>query len=110
MVNPRKSNGDKVIYRRGYLYMEEDFSDYPKSGLHFISFQNDIKKFEELKRNLDQHVSNLTKEGVHAKFENYTSREIPTIKPFDTLTLGGGYYYIPPILDKRISHIGQQFF
>ena len=110
LVNPRKSNGDKVIYRRGYLYMEEDFSDYPKSGLHFISFQNDIKKFEELKRNLAQHGSTPPETGLHTKFKNYISREIPTIKPFDTLTLGGGYYYIPPIPDKQISHIGQQFF
>lgn len=110
LVNPRKSNGDKVIYRRGYLYMEEDFSDYPKSGLHFISFQNDIKKFEELKRYLAQHVSTPPKAGLNTNFENYTPREIPTIMPFETLTLGGGYYYIPSIPDKQISHIGQQFF
>jgi Dyp-type peroxidase family len=27
-----------------------------------------------------------------------------------TLTLGGGYYFIPPIPNKRISEIGKQFF
>jgi hypothetical protein len=90
--------------------MEEDFSNYPKSGLLFISFQNDIKKFEELKRNIAQHVSTPTKTGLHTKLKDYAGREIPTMKPFDTLTLGGGYYYIPPIPDKRISRIGQQFF
>jgi Dyp-type peroxidase family len=110
MVNPRKSNGEKVIFRRGCLYMEEDFSDYPKSGLLFISFQNDIKTFEELKRNIDQHISTPNKTEQSANLEKYPGQKFPVMKLFDTLTLGGGYYYIPPIPDKRISHIGQQFF
>ena len=27
-----------------------------------------------------------------------------------TLTLGGGYYFIPPIPNKNISNISEQFF
>jgi Dyp-type peroxidase family len=111
-ANPRKPNGrkERLIFRRGCLYMEEGFTDYPKSGIMFISFQNDIKIFEEIKRNLAQHVSTQTKTGQLAKTKNYFDQKLPVSSSFDTLTLGGGYYFIPPIPDKQISQIGQQFF
>ena len=32
-------------------------------------------------------------------------RQIPA-----TVTLGGGYYFIPPIPNKRISDLSEQFF
>jgi len=112
MANPRNSIGQKVryIFRRGYLYQEEDFAEYPKSGILFISFQNDVKIFEEMKRNIAQHVTTLVKTEEGAETKNYFGQMLPVSNSFDTLTLGGGYYYIPPIPDKRISHIGQQFF
>jgi len=37
-------------------------------------------------------------------------KDISAKNSFDTLTLGGGYYFIPSIPGKRISNIGQQFF
>jgi len=111
-VNPRKPNGrnERLIFRRGCLYMEEDFADYPKSGILFISFQNDIKIFEEMKRNIAQRKSALTESEERARIKNYYGQELPSKNSFDTLTLGGGYYFIPHIPGKRISQIGQQFF
>jgi Dyp-type peroxidase family len=110
--NPRQPNGrkEKFIFRRGCLYMEEKFTDYPKSGILFISFQNDIKIFEELKRNIDQRISTPMKTEQPTKIKNYFGKKIPARNSFYTLTLGGGYYFIPPIQNKRISYIGQQFF
>jgi Dyp-type peroxidase family len=111
-VNPRKPNGqnEKFIFRRGCLYMEEDFADYPKSGILFISFQNDIKIFEEMKRNISQHVSMQTKIKQSEKIRKYSDQKASVNNSFNTLTLGGGYYFIPPILNKKISEIGQLFF
>jgi len=93
--NPRNSgaNSHRVIFRNGYLFMEEHSSHPAKTGLLFISFQKDIKIFEEMKRNI---ASNLSKNSIG--------------KSFNTLTLGGGYYLIPPIPNKSVSEIGQDFF
>jgi hypothetical protein len=90
--------------------MDEHFTDNPKSGILFISFQKDIKMFEELKRNISLHKSSLieTKESPGA--QGYFTQKRPGTNSFETITLGGGYYYIPPIPDKSISNIGQQFF
>ena len=111
-VNPRNSKGheERVIFRRGCLYMEEDFEDYPKSGILFISFLNDIKAFEEMKKRIAHNVSTPAKTEQPTKIKPYFNQKLRTSNSFDTLTLGGGYYYIPPIPDKQISHIGQQFF
>jgi Dyp-type peroxidase family len=111
-VNPRKSNGQKqrLIFRRGCLYMDDDFKEYPKSGILFISFQNDIKIFEEMKRNLARHMSTPTRSEQSPEIKNYFGQKHPASNSFDTSTLGGGYYFIPPIPDKLISQIGQQFF
>ena len=111
-ANPRKSNGKKkkFIFRRGYLYLEENFVDYPKSGILFISFQNDIKTFEEMKRNLSQQIGIPSKTRQSEKLKNYFDQGIDINNRFDTLTIGGGYYFVPPIKKKKISEIGQQFF
>lgn len=108
-VNPRKSAGrEQLIFRRGCLYMEEDFIEYPKSGILFISFQNDIRIFEVMKKNIAQHISHEANERK-GKVSSY-GKNTSTKNLFDTLTLGGGYYFIPSIPGRRISNIGQQFF
>jgi hypothetical protein len=34
----------------------------------------------------------------------------PEGQPQVTFTLGGGYYFIPPIPNRKIADIGEQFF
>ena len=110
-TNPRKSSGrEKLIFRRGCLYMEESFTECPKSGILFISFQNDIKIFEALKRNIAKHLSSYEETEDSQGTVKYHDKMIIAKSSFDTLTLGGGYYFIPAIQGKRISDIGQQFF
>jgi Dyp-type peroxidase family len=177
-ANPRQekmSNGKpldkRLIFRRGYPFMESGLNNRTVSGLLFISFQRDIENsFELIKKNwlnnkdfptpelrsftkheLDKRhsqgrfssteirqliMSNLLErqllgldnhEIVQEKLEESkdpdtqnTGREglsgpselgvVPTgdliaIKPF-----GGGYYFVPPIPNRRIADIGQQFF
>ena len=110
-TNSRKSTGpEHLIFRRGCLYMEEDYIEYPKSGILFISFQNDIKIFEVMKRNIAKHMSSHVETNeLQGKVTPY-GKDISAKNSFDTLTLGGGYYFIPSIPGKRISNIGQQFF
>jgi len=111
-ANPRQPNAgrERFIFRRGCLYMQEEFVDLPKSGILFISFQNDIKIFEDLKRKLAQRLGDTAKREQADKTKKYFDQKILVQNSFDTLTLGGGYYFIPPIIDKRISYVGQQFF
>jgi Dyp-type peroxidase family len=111
-TNPRKkkSGMQGTIFRRGFLYMEDDFVEYPKTGILFISFQNDIEIFIEMKRNMAQHVNTHTEMKEEGEKKNSYGNGISAKRSFDTLTLGGGYYYIPAIPGKRISEIGQHFF
>jgi Dyp-type peroxidase family len=107
-ANPRQSNNQRLIFRRGYLYMEGIYQNL-KSGLLFISFQNDIKTFESIKKNTlsNSYASNLT----NAKYdENSLKNDTVVKRSFNNINLGGGYYYIPPIPNKKISEIGQEFF
>ena len=90
--------------------MDDDFVDHPKSGILFISFQNDIKIFEEMKRNLARRMSVTKVTEEPTPMNNYYGKHTHEKISFDTLTLGGGYYFVPPIPNKRISDIGEQFF
>jgi Dyp-type peroxidase family len=98
------------IFRRGYVYMEDEFTGYPKSGLLFISFQNDIKTFEKIKKNMTQHpvLPHNASQPTNAK--NYSAHQKSPSKSFNTVTLGGGYYFIPPIPNKKISKIPEDVF
>ena len=57
-ANPRQKNGKgaSFIFRRGYLYVQEEFTGYAKSGILFISFQNDLDIFGDMKKNMAQHI------------------------------------------------------
>ena len=90
--------------------MQEEFMESPKSGLLFISFQNDIRLFEEIKRNMNVNPNKSERQKVRLGVkEQYISTDASAKELFTPLTLGGGYYFIPPIPKKRISEIGQQF-
>ncbi len=110
-ANPRKLNNSKLIFRRGYVYMEE-IDQHLKSGLLFISFQKDIKEmFESIHKNtvnnrFTSNSKNLRYDENH--LQNNTTEKGPEL--FKNITLGGGYYFIPPIPNKKISEIGQEFF
>lgn len=109
-ANPRERNKRPwLLFRRGYLYIQEEFENYSRSGLLFISFQKDIKIFEDMKKNLAQQFNHSvsTKQLTHVK--NYSNQKT-LANSFNTQTLGGGYYFIPPIPSKNISEIGQHFF
>jgi len=111
-ANPRQPPGrkEKFIFRRGCLYMEEEFAKYPKSGILFISFQNDIKIFEEIKRAISQGISTCMRTKEPMKVKSYFDPPIAGSNSFDTLTLGGGYYFVTPIPGDELSPSGQQLF
>jgi Dyp-type peroxidase family len=176
-ANPRQEimpNGKRIerriIFRRGYPFVETGLNNRVVSGLLFVSFQRDIENgFEYIKKNwLNNKEFPSPKERQFTKHElnerysegRYSSREleqiqfdtskkhllglddsdvlsekieitrhrdaqktgreglagpselgvVPTGEFLATIPFGGGYYFIPPIPNKDISEIGQQFF
>jgi len=110
-TNPRdKINRPMTIFRRGYLYIEEPFGSSPKSGLLFISFQKDIGTFEEMKKKMVEQPNESIISKQQNKDEKYSDHKVLVDNTFNTTTLGGGYYFIPRIPNKKISEIGQDFF
>jgi Dyp-type peroxidase family len=172
-ANPRQADGaaKKLIFRRGYPYVENGPNDRIRSGLLFVCFQKDIKNgFEFIKKNFlnekDFPIPNLRKKFAEhelakrhqkARFseeelnglktngdlmkmlgledEDDFNEALRETRDHDTqntgreglagpselgitpageflaiVTLGGGYYFVPPIPNRRIMDIGQQFF
>lgn len=111
-ANPREYQQRKplgLIFRRGYLYMEEQPLDFPNSGLLFISFQKDIKIFENMKKNLATQIDDQLESRTHSGKTKYNFKVLPKAQ-FNTKILGGGYYFIPPIPNKRLSDLPSEFF
>lgn len=160
----------KLIFRRGYPFMEQGTNNRFTSGLLFISFQRDIvNSFEFIKKNWlnntnfptqgsrpfmvheiktrHSHGRFSTEELKKIKLNSSESRllglddnqvfrqtmveassaeaqktgkeglagpsELGATMPgkFSIIApYGGGYYFIPPIPNKSIMNIGQQFF
>lgn len=111
-VNPRTQMEmrSRVIFRRGYLYTQEELADRSKSGLLFISFQKDVKIFEDMKKDMTQRTNNVMDSRYQFKKDRYFGRKSLVDNSFNTLTLGGGYYFIPSIPNRKVSEIGQQYF
>jgi Dyp-type peroxidase family len=61
-------------------------------------------KLEEIK---DRNTQNTGKEGLAGPSE---LGAIPTGQFLTIIPFGGGYYFVPPIPNRSISNIGQQFF
>jgi Dyp-type peroxidase family len=129
-----------LIYRRGYLFMEDSVQSrgIPRSGLLFICFQKDIRRgFEYIKRNFSKNsqkspgVPSHQETNILAKdkkkylgpvsshrtiglpknsLSSFDQKLKNSSYNFDTSTLGGGYYFVPPIPNSKISEIGQQYF
>ena len=167
-ANPRQSDavGKKLIFRRGYLFMDSGYTVESNSGLLFICFQRDIENgFEYIKKkflnnenfpvperrknfrvaelnkrrkkslyisnqinrpqlgvealegsskessridpNSGVSAQNTGREGLSGPSELgvYPTGEFPV-----TVSIGGGYYFVPPIPNKKISNITEQFF
>jgi Dyp-type peroxidase family len=62
---------------------------------------------EAVQEALDPNTQNTGKEGLAGPSELgiHPSGQFPV-----TVTIGGGYYFIPPIPDKKVSEISEQFF
>lgn len=169
LENAHKSIPIKIIFRRGYPFIETSLDKKLVSGLLFISFQRDISTFEFIKKNFlnskkfpvpdyrefSDHEKNVRSsqgrfskkvlndilanpsqktllglddpdvlQDVSDKSDDpdtqYTGRDglagpselgvNPTGEFLAIVPFGGGYYFIPPIPNKNISEIGQQFF
>ena len=110
-VNPRKINKPKLIFRRGYVYME-GIDQNLKSGLLFISLQKDIREtFESITKITvnNRYTSNSKNMPYDENYlQNTSIKKISEL--FNNINLGGGYYFIPPIPNQKISEIGQEFF
>jgi Dyp-type peroxidase family len=159
----------KLIFRRGYPYMEKGSNEKTHSGLLFVCFQNNIDEgFEFVKKVLfnnknfpvpcprrnftNQEIAERHSQGRFALEElekllpqerkllglenqedfdeakqeaqnedtQNTGREglagpselgiITTGEFLAIVPLGGGYYFVPPIPNKMIANIGEQFF
>jgi Dyp-type peroxidase family len=138
MANPRGAHGfpQKIIYRRGYLFMEDTILNPGRlrSGLLFICFQRNVKNgFEYIKKNFFN-TNIISKEKSSTPATKYGGPENSSLDrqaygrnnfncndsvthnkkhetlPFNPVTLGGGYYFIPPVQNNKISEIGQWFF
>lgn len=162
--NPREADGAarSLIFRRGYLFMEDSLNGISSSGLLFICFQRNIERgFEYIKRNflinknfpvpdlrknfnaqelVRRHrngrftPAELSRGGVSQLSPQYVSGGITSQVPDTqntgrdglsgpselgiypegqfpaTLTIGGGYYFVPPIPNKKIMNLSEQFF
>jgi Dyp-type peroxidase family len=155
-ANPREADGEakRLIFRRGYLFIEGGINGKFRSGLLFICFQRNVENgFEYIKKNflnnknfpipqlrkfsvpelqkrrregrvsinelkstknrmyadlsIESDTESTGKEGLSGPSELgvYPQGQFPI-----TVTLGGGYYFIPPIPNQKISDIGEQFF
>ena len=156
-ANPRQADGvaNILIFRRGYVFIDDGENGKSSSGLLFICFQKDIekgfeyiktkflsnenfpvpqqrKRFNNMKLKESREQIQINKAELQEK--RYGDRIKPSAGPdvqttgreglsgpselgvyphgqFPiTNTLGGGYYFIPPIPNKRISDISEQFF
>ena len=114
--NPRGSvvGPKRIIFRRGYLYMSNGQDEQDTSGLLFICFQRDIQNgFEYIKKNfLNNKNFPIHEAGKDALTDPPNlGNEIDTSGKFSpTRVLGGGYYFIPPIPNRNIRNIAEQFF
>jgi hypothetical protein len=61
----------------------------------------------KLQETKDQNTQNTGREGLSGPSELGV---VPTGDLIATMPFGGGYYFVPPIPNRRISDIGQQFF
>ncbi len=106
----QKDKAKNLIFRRGYVYMQNEYTGIPKSGLLFISFQRDTKLFERIKKNIahNQNPVNFAGKSSYTQKHSGTSESFKNL--FNTQTLGGGYYFVPPIPDRKISGIPEQLF
>ena len=156
-ANPRQADGaaNVLIFRRGYLFIDQCENGKSNSGLLFICFQRDIENgFEYIKKKflnnkdfpvpkprrnfnptelqkrrqqgrltqaelqmsrnnitakltIDDDTQNTGMDGLSGPSENgvYPQGQFPI-----ATTIGGGYYFIPPIPNKKISEISEQFF
>ena len=172
-VNPRNEDHnpaipERLIFRRGYPFIEPGPDGRARSGLLFVCFQRDVATgFEAIKRDFagarnfpvpgarpftprerdirhwggrfsvaelhaltadqraalglgnpddfadalanaaDPRAQETGPEGLAGPSENGIS---PTGESLAIVALGGGYYFVPPIPDKDLARIGQQFF
>lgn len=114
-ANPRELDGHvprRLMYRRGYLFIERGPEQTERSGLLFIAFQRDIETaFEFIKRswlgNPNFPEPGTGREGLSGPSEGAKnlSGQFLAIVP-----LGGGYYFIPPVPNGDLAQIGQPFF
>jgi Dyp-type peroxidase family len=102
----KEFNKEELAFRHAHgRFSEAELSLFsPKSSMHSRD-QIEYKKRVLEAQNPDLH--NTGKEGLAgpSQLGVYPRGDVVA-----TVTLGGGYYFIPPIPNKRISEIGQQFF
>jgi deferrochelatase/peroxidase EfeB len=63
--------------------------------------------YDSFKMSHDPDAQNTGREGLSGPSELGV---LPEGQPQMTVTLGGGYYFIPPIPNRQISNISEQFF
>jgi hypothetical protein len=169
-ANPRAEDGkipERLIFRRGYPFVESGADGRERSGLLFVSFQRDLAgQFEAVKRFLNDpafpvpSVRPFTQSEIEDRHRHgrFTVAALQAMTPGErelcglrsdeafadalaeaaapealatgregmagpsengvtasglslaVVPLGGGYYFVPPIPDRDVSRIGQQFF
>ena len=72
-----------------------------------LGLENNYVLNEKIEGTKDYNAQNTGREGLAGPSELGV---VTTGKFLATIPFGGGYYFIPPIPNRDISEIGQQFF
>ena len=99
---------ESIIFRRGYLSLKMNAFKIPKLDYYLSVFRKILAIFEQIKRNIESKNVENAKQSTENKYHPVDKE--PTRISFNTTTLGGGYYFIPPIPNKKISEMGQIYF
>jgi Dyp-type peroxidase family len=78
------------IFRQGYDFLDEIGADGPRLGLHFVSFQRDLRIVQQL-----LHLTSWLGDSNFGGRSPDSTHDDATTRPFVSL-VSGGFYAVPP--------------
>ncbi len=104
-VPQQRANFNTEELRKRYKYGRFTLDEIRRLNRSNVALLRHID--EALKDGIDEDTQNTGKDGLSGPSELgvYPGGQLPI-----TTTLGGGYYFIPPIPNRNIAYISEQFF
>ncbi len=99
-MNERRSEGR-------YSLQELELIQYGTSKRHLLGLDDNDVLREKIDTTNHRDAQNTGREGLAGPSQ---LGAVPTGEFLATIPFGGGHYFIPPVTNKNISEIGQQFF